>query len=141
MNRAEAYQRGVASGYDAGVYGDFTVELSEEDAFTAAAAEICDNKRQFADSPTYDFARQPAILPGGGSDRRKAHTDFHAGTTLLDRSQLQTISCKGVLKVPTDALQGQPLDLSMRGFRFIDTPHFHLPSRGCFRSWTLSERA
>jgi len=59
MNKAQAYRRGVASGYEAGIYGDFTAqELSAEDAFAEAAAEICDNKRQFADSPTYDFARQ-----------------------------------------------------------------------------------
>jgi hypothetical protein len=59
MNKGEAYRLGVASGYEAGVYGDFTAaELSSEDTFTEAAAEICDNKRQYADSPTYDFARQ-----------------------------------------------------------------------------------
>jgi hypothetical protein len=60
MNKAQAYRRGVGSGYEAGIYGDFTAkEVSDEDAFAEAAAEICDNKRQFADSPTYAFARQP----------------------------------------------------------------------------------
>jgi len=60
MNKAQAYRHGVASFYEAGVYGDFTVkELADEDAFAEAAAEICDNKRQFADSPTYELARQP----------------------------------------------------------------------------------
>jgi hypothetical protein len=60
MNKAEAYRLGVVSGYEAGIYGDFTAqELSDEDAFAQAAAEICENKRQFADSPTYHFARQP----------------------------------------------------------------------------------
>ena len=60
MNKAQAYRLGVASGYEAGIYGDFTAnELADEDAFAEAAGEICDNKRQFADSPTYDFARQP----------------------------------------------------------------------------------
>ena len=60
MNQVQAYRFGVASGYEAGIYGDFTAqELSAEDGFAEAAAEICDNKRQFADSPTYDFARQP----------------------------------------------------------------------------------
>ena len=60
MNKAQAYRLGVESGYEAGIYGDFTAkELSDEYAFAEAAAEICDNKRQFADSPTYDFARQP----------------------------------------------------------------------------------
>ena len=60
MNKARAYRLGVSSGYEAGIYGDFTAaELGDQDAFAEAAAEICENKRQFADSPTYDFARQP----------------------------------------------------------------------------------
>ena len=60
MNKAQAYRLGVASGYEAGIYGDFKAkELGDEDAFVEAAAEICDNKRQFADSSTYEFARQP----------------------------------------------------------------------------------
>ena len=60
MNKGQAYRLGIASGYEAGIYGDFTPkELSDEDTFAEAAAEICDNKRQFSDSPTYDFARQP----------------------------------------------------------------------------------
>ena len=60
MNKDQAYRRGVASGYEAGIYGDFTAkELVDEDAFTEAAGEICENKRQFADSPTYDFVHQP----------------------------------------------------------------------------------
>jgi hypothetical protein len=60
VNKAQAYRLGVASGYEAGTYGDFTPkELSDADAFVEAAAEICENKRQYADSPTYDLARQP----------------------------------------------------------------------------------
>src|SRR5882672_5884668 len=60
MNKTQAYRLGVASGYEAGMYGDFTnEELVCEDAFAEAAAEICDNKRQFADSPTYSFVSQP----------------------------------------------------------------------------------
>ena len=60
MNKGQAYRLGIASGYEAGIRGDFTAkELADEDAFAEAAAEICENKRQFADSPTYDFARQP----------------------------------------------------------------------------------
>lgn len=60
MNKDQAYRLGVASGYEAGIYGDLTAEeLSDEEAFLEAAAEICDNKRQYADSLTYDFAGQP----------------------------------------------------------------------------------
>ena len=60
MNKKQAYRRGLASGYEAGIYGDFsTRQLNDEDAFVEAAVEICENKRQFSDSPTYDFARQP----------------------------------------------------------------------------------
>src|SRR4051794_11655869 len=60
MNKAQAYRRGVASGYEAGIYGDFTAnELTDADTFAEAAAEICQNKRQFADSRTYDFVAQP----------------------------------------------------------------------------------
>jgi hypothetical protein len=60
VNKDQAYRLGVASGYEAGIFGDLTAkELSDEDAFVEAAAEICDNKRQYADSPTYDFARRP----------------------------------------------------------------------------------
>src|SRR5207249_3964091 len=60
MNRAQAYRSGVNSGYEAGIYGEFSAnELANVDAFTEAAAETCENKRQFADSPTYEFARQP----------------------------------------------------------------------------------
>jgi len=45
MNKAQAHRRGVASGYQAGIYGDFTAqELSAEDAFAEAAAEICDGR-------------------------------------------------------------------------------------------------
>ena len=47
MNQAQAYRFGVASGYEAGIYGDFTAqELRAEDAFAEAVAEICDNKLQ-----------------------------------------------------------------------------------------------
>jgi hypothetical protein len=60
MNKAEAYRLGVVSGYEAGISGDFTArELSDEDTFAEAAVEICENKRQFADSPTCNLPRQP----------------------------------------------------------------------------------
>ena len=56
MNAKQAYSYGIDSGYDAGIYGDFTAEeLSNKDNFLAACAEICDNKRQYADSVTYDL--------------------------------------------------------------------------------------
>ena|ERR1041384_7256321 len=60
MNKAQAHRLGVASGYEAGMYGEFTAkELDTEDAFAAAACEICENKRQFTGSPTYDFVGRP----------------------------------------------------------------------------------
>ncbi len=85
MNKAQAYRLGVASGYEAGFYGDFTAqELSAEDAFAEAAAEICANKRQFADSPTYGFARQPnseslfdAFDQGEAVGIRRAWCEWH----------------------------------------------------------------
>lgn len=59
MNKREAYRIGVASGYEATIYGEFTpAELASEDTFSAACFEVCENKRQYADSPTYDFAQE-----------------------------------------------------------------------------------
>lgn len=56
MNCKQAYRLGVASGLEAGQYGDFSSrELADEEAFTEACAEICDNKRQFAGHPGYLF--------------------------------------------------------------------------------------
>ena len=60
MNKRTAYKQGVESGYEAARYGDFTAdELASEDSFIAACGEICDNKRQYADHPGYDFNREP----------------------------------------------------------------------------------
>lgn len=56
MNAKQAYSYGFDSGFEAGIFGDFTAdELSSKDNFLAACAEICDNKRQFADSMTYEL--------------------------------------------------------------------------------------
>lgn len=60
MNTKTAYSLGVASGFKAARYGDFSQsELTDIDSFMEAASEILSNKRQYADSPTYDFAMQP----------------------------------------------------------------------------------
>jgi hypothetical protein len=60
MNSKDAYKLGVASGLEAADYGDFTPEeLADRDRFLEACAEICDNKRQFAGHPGYDFNREP----------------------------------------------------------------------------------
>lgn len=56
MNKRQAYNLGVASGEEAAKYGDFSAaELADEDSFMEACSEICSNKRQYADSPTYEF--------------------------------------------------------------------------------------
>lgn len=60
MKKETAYSLGVDSGLEAARYGEFSNDvLLDEDSFTAECSEICDNKRQYADSPTYDFAREP----------------------------------------------------------------------------------
>ncbi len=60
MNCKQAYRLGVASGLEAGQYGDFSrQELADEDAFIEACAKNCDNKRQFAGHPGYEFNRKP----------------------------------------------------------------------------------
>lgn len=57
MNKREAYTLGVDSGYEAGQHGEFSdLELWDEDEFMRACGETCENKRQFADSPTYQFS-------------------------------------------------------------------------------------
>ncbi len=59
MNQRQAYRLGVDSGLEAAEYGDFTpAELQDEEAFLTGCFEICENKRQFAGHPGYDFARQ-----------------------------------------------------------------------------------
>ena len=87
MNKREAYQLGVDSGYEAGEMGDFTEEeLADEDAFMQACAEICDNKRQYAGHPGYDFNQEPnadslwdAFDEGEAVGCRKAWRDRQAG--------------------------------------------------------------
>ncbi len=60
MNTKEAHRLGVESGQEAARYGEFTPsQICDEDEFAAECGEICENKRQYADSPTYDFAREP----------------------------------------------------------------------------------
>jgi len=60
MNKRDAYKSGIESGYEAGQYGEFSLnELCDEESFAAACGEICENKRQFADSVTYDMANEP----------------------------------------------------------------------------------
>lgn len=60
MNIKQAYQLGVASGLEAGELGDFTKEeLSSEEDFSNAHFETCQNKRQYAGHPGYDFNREP----------------------------------------------------------------------------------
>jgi len=59
MRKQEAYKLGYWSGIASAEYGDFTPdELKDEESFIAACLEICENKRQYADSPTYDLARE-----------------------------------------------------------------------------------
>jgi len=60
MNKKTAYSLGVASGLETAKYGGFSQnELTDLDSFLSAASDILSNKRQYADSPTYDFAREP----------------------------------------------------------------------------------
>jgi hypothetical protein len=60
MNCKNAYAAGVASGLEAADCGDFTPEeLADADPFFEACSEICDNKRQYAGHPGYDFNREP----------------------------------------------------------------------------------
>lgn len=60
MNKKTAYSLGVDSGLESARYGDFSqAELVDIDSFLSAASDILSNKRQMADSPTYDFAREP----------------------------------------------------------------------------------
>lgn len=59
MNKREARQLGLASGEETAIYGDFTPdELASEARFLEACCEIFENKRQYADSPTYDMANE-----------------------------------------------------------------------------------
>ncbi len=60
MNTKEAYSLGVDSGLETARFGDFSENaLRDHDEFLTEADEIVHNKRQFADSPTYEFAREP----------------------------------------------------------------------------------
>lgn len=68
MNIKQAYRLGVESGLEAGHLGDFSqTELADEDSFTVACAEICENKRQYAGHPGYEFGRQPNVDPLWGA--------------------------------------------------------------------------
>jgi len=59
MNKRQAYSLGIDSGLESAQYGDFTpAELADEESFAAACSDCCSNKRQYADSPTYDFAQE-----------------------------------------------------------------------------------
>jgi len=60
MNKTQAKALGMQSGVDAAKFGDFTPqELADADLFRAACSEICSNKRQYAEDPTYTIAQQP----------------------------------------------------------------------------------
>lgn len=60
MNAKTAYRLGVESGLETAKYGDFTrEELLDIDTFMQGASDALENKRQMADSPTYDFVREP----------------------------------------------------------------------------------
>jgi len=59
MNIQETYRAGIVSGLETAEYGDFTDdEKSDIDKFLEAGFEILYNKRQYADSPTYEIAKQ-----------------------------------------------------------------------------------
>lgn len=59
MNRKQAYKLGVESGFDSGMNGEFTQDhLLDWHTFMGECSEICSNKRQYADDPSYDIARQ-----------------------------------------------------------------------------------
>jgi hypothetical protein len=60
MNCKNAFAAGVASGLEAAAHGDFrSAELADADQFFEACSEICDNKRQYAGHPGYEFNREP----------------------------------------------------------------------------------
>lgn len=60
MNAKYAYSLGVDSGFETARYGDFSRgALLDIDKFMQEASDILSNKRQYADSPTYDFTREP----------------------------------------------------------------------------------
>lgn len=62
MTKREAYALGVASGIDAGTWGDFAPEeLADEDSFLSAVAEICENKRQYAGHPGERFDHRESL--------------------------------------------------------------------------------
>lgn len=59
MTRKQAHRMGVESGLEAAQHGHFTrEELGDEEAFVAACQDICENKRQYADHPGYQFGRE-----------------------------------------------------------------------------------
>lgn len=60
MNKKIAHRFGVDSGLETARLGDFTEqELADQDAFFDACFEICENKRQYAGHPGYDFNGEP----------------------------------------------------------------------------------
>jgi hypothetical protein len=59
VNQKQAHRLGVDSGLEATQHGDFTPqELRDEEAFMEACSQACENKRQYADHPGYEFNRQ-----------------------------------------------------------------------------------
>lgn len=60
MNIKYAYSLGVDSGIETARYGEFSRDaLLDYDTFLQEASDVLENKRQFADSPIYEFAREP----------------------------------------------------------------------------------
>jgi hypothetical protein len=60
MNSRQAHRLGVESGLEAGRFGDFSsTERADVNSFTAACAEVCENKRQYAGHAGYDFNPEP----------------------------------------------------------------------------------
>jgi hypothetical protein len=59
VTQKQAHRMGVESGLEAAQHGDFAQEeLLDEDSFMTACGEICENKRQYADHPGYQFGRE-----------------------------------------------------------------------------------
>jgi hypothetical protein len=59
VNQKQAHRMGVESGLEAAHYGEFSAdELHDEATFLSACRDICENKRQYADHPGYEFNGQ-----------------------------------------------------------------------------------
>jgi len=59
MKRSDAYKLGVESALEAAMYGTYLdAELADRESFVAAILEVCDNKRQYAGHPGYEFNQQ-----------------------------------------------------------------------------------